>query len=1028
MNTQTWRTLKIGNTIRFLSIFVVLCLLVYYSVWSADRGAQIHGPSRMVAGPENSIYVMVDGSLIRASSSGEVLADIKLKREYSVPDPIADLYVEPSGEIILGIANSQKIIRLSPDGRELVAYPFKPFSPPPGYLPYFKFTKNPAAGIFYLSDSHANTLRLFNQEDGEIAVWKRPRDAKEVAGDETGNKDPAATSFFWPNRVDYYQNYLFVVDTNNERVLRLQPDGTLSKTIYPSANERTAFNRPTDLSVNGNTLFVISRTPDGEGGVISAIDMETDKRWRFDLNGAAFVTGGKDKTIVPEDILARENDLLVSDQNLMKIYRFSKEGKYLGVFGQESFLNVLRRTTIKQRFFQWGKPLSILCMIIVLLALWRKSRMQKKGTPHAAEPLTKGASLFQARVNRRTVVLVLLIAISASIALAWSAGVLPKWDVRYAVTPLLFLFPLLHAFFIFAPLLVVLWGSYCVFRKMRKTKRPALIGPIFVICILLLLAVTAMLSVRIPLLPDIITRPLANAMLYLGMGDHDLYIRLSRLGDRTSVPSLIEALRREQQGGLAEHNRNIILSALRSITRNDFGNNYTEWETWWAGNKNKTADDWKISGLDRAGYAVSGYPSRDAVAALIDAMAYAEPVPGAREYLVQNAETLLLKLPAEDVIEVIRNKLNDNSAVNTRIGIARALGALGNQVAVPFLKALLTDEDQIVRSMAVFSLNKIQRALIKAPAGHFVMYEISTGDYARYTELSPDRRYLYFATGFKITKLDLQTGKTVWAYNSQSEIGSELVAREREVLYYGYDGTVNCIDTTRGTLIWRYQSEGTTYRYHSKVVVAGDTAYMGVEHYVRAVDIESGRIKWSAKVLPSSGLITCLAGNVFVATREGQLLKITPGGKELGKVDIGGWPYSLEAYDGLLYVTYKSEPAYLKVFSSEKLELMMNLWIGQRFSSARIVVNETTVVIPENYRLTSFDRKKGVQRWSIEERDLGPISLSETLLATGDELRDPVTGALLHKYNIGRIAHTRLFESMYVVSDYAGKLFVLRLP
>jgi hypothetical protein len=96
-------------------------------------------------------------------------------------------------------------------------------------------------------------------------------------------------------------------------------------------------------------------------------------------------------------------------------------------------------------------------------------------------------------------------------------------------------------------------------------------------------------------------RALLNKALAKDGDPHDVILELTRIGDATSVPPLIEALaklgrvpREGTYGAIDTHFH--CLDALQAITNQDAGRNAEDWRAWYEANKEKT----RSSGLETA--------------------------------------------------------------------------------------------------------------------------------------------------------------------------------------------------------------------------------------------------------------------------------------------------------------------------------------------------------------------------------------------------------------------------------------------
>jgi outer membrane protein assembly factor BamB len=592
------------------------------------------------------------------------------------------------------------------------------------------------------------------------------------------------------------------------------------------------------------------------------------------------------------------------------------------------------------------------------------------------------------------------------------------------------IYPLLMFVFGVGILLLPILGMVILFRGFKKQSGRKYSKPVLAVyaalVILLLLASTSDRIINI--LPDAASRPLSHILISLDMGDSDLYVRLSKNGDKSSIPYLIQALKSESASSDIEDNymADTILKGLRRITGNDMGSSYEDWEKWWDGNKDKTEEQWWLDAVRREGYPVSGYPDTDSIASIVETIGYKDQELYGKEYLLNNAVFLLSSAGPEQVIPVIADKLTGDASGRFKMGAARSLGAIGVE-GIPLLRTLTTADDLNVRNCALFELNRLHRKQMTATPDSNIIHKIDAGYSITYMTGSSDNKSLYFATRADIRRLDLSTGKTMWSFKNSGEAGSELVIHDGKVLFYSFDGMVYCLDASTGSFLWKYQIAGPRPEYHSKITVLGDVAYLGIEDNVWAFEIKSGRVKWTLKGLPRTTLISHSSEHIFVATTKDELLKISKDGKIISRTQIGESPRSLEGDDNMLYVLSFSEPAHFKIYSTGSLSLLHDEPAGKGGILSK-APNGDVIIVSEDKGVRAFDGKSAQLLWSTKEDDYSAFQFIDKYLVVGDELRQPHTGEIVHKYNIPKVRRACLIGENCVLAADKGKLFILRTP
>ncbi|MBI5632891.1 MAG: PQQ-binding-like beta-propeller repeat protein [Nitrospirae bacterium] len=755
-------------------------------------------------------------------------------------------------------------------------------------------------------------------------------------------------------------------------------------------------------------------------------------RLKFDLQSPKLsACFEKNTTIEPEDIMARADDVLVSDQTAMKIFRFSKKGEFLGTFGQE----VTSGPELKRAFYKWTKNISIICMILLLASLLHINRREKKRelAKIVITPTDKPLHFLQRKISLpdgRYILLCLLVIINV---LLWIN--VSSFESGRSIV----IISLLLGLGLPIALLVLLFIALATI--LRAVKKPS--GEKYskrssapVIGIIILLSVAIMSGRIINALPDGIARPLYHVMLSLSMGDYKLYEKLSRIGDVSSVPYLIQALKSEQsneslRGDMSHHP---LLDALSRITGNNPGYKYEDWENWWTANKDKTEQQWRLSAIEKEGYPAANYPGATAIASIIEAIGFKDRVPYGKEYLLNSAGVLLSKCASAEVLSVIENRLQGNISARFKRGASRALGLLGLKECIPFLRILVISDDLSVRSIALSELNKLQTKLLSFAPAINLAHIIDTEENIKYMSAGADKGdndTLFYAISSAVKRLDLKTGKILWSHNTLGELGSELVIAKGKVLFYCFDGMVYCLDSATGHFLWKHQTASPRQGYHSKITVLGDYAIMGAEDNLWAFDIASGRVKWIIRNQPSSEeLITHSADHLFLATGRGEFLKISPEGKVIDTMKAGPFIQALAADNNFAYVITQGKPMHLKIYSAEKMTLLHDEKIGWK-DLPLMTLNAETIIVSGQAGIRAFDRKSAQLLWSeeIERYHAYPkIEPSDKYLAYGDEIRNPRTGEIICKYRVTGNSQSRVIGNNFVMNTSDKKIYIFRLP
>ena len=100
-----------------IAVLLLLVGLLQLSFWADIKSFEVEGPSRMVRGPQDTIYIQIDRKIAKVSSDGEALHVLDLDREASIPEHIADFFVEDDGRLLIARRDSQLLQYYSPEGK-----------------------------------------------------------------------------------------------------------------------------------------------------------------------------------------------------------------------------------------------------------------------------------------------------------------------------------------------------------------------------------------------------------------------------------------------------------------------------------------------------------------------------------------------------------------------------------------------------------------------------------------------------------------------------------------------------------------------------------------------------------------------------------------------------------------------------------------------------------------------------------------------------------------------------------------------
>jgi hypothetical protein len=342
---------RTGGKLFFRNALIVLLVLIglfLMSVWADRKSSEVEGPSRLVRGPHDTIYVQVDRSIAKVSSEGELLSVVDLDTDASVPD-VADFFVEEDGRLLFATRYSRLLQYYSPEGNLLTTCLRMPF-PPAGENSSCNLTKDPSTGILYFADTPRHRIRIFGPDKKEIKSITipsvTPSSLLTGAGREESRLEEVyspETPLQYPQGLSFAGDRLIAADTGNSRIVLFYSDGTLDKIIPVFPLESSYFINPVKADRFGDAIYVVVRGPGFINGKVQSFEFNTGLPRNFRYQGSSD----------PWDVLARRDDVLVADRASLTVMRYAHSGRFLGTFGKPGLQSLYAGSQLKRKTYEW---------------------------------------------------------------------------------------------------------------------------------------------------------------------------------------------------------------------------------------------------------------------------------------------------------------------------------------------------------------------------------------------------------------------------------------------------------------------------------------------------------------------------------------------------------------------------------------------------------------------------------------------------------------------------------------------------
>jgi outer membrane protein assembly factor BamB len=266
-----------------------------------------------------------------------------------------------------------------------------------------------------------------------------------------------------------------------------------------------------------------------------------------------------------------------------------------------------------------------------------------------------------------------------------------------------------------------------------------------------------------------------------------------------------------------------------------------------------------------------------------------------------------------------------------------------------------------------------------------------------------DGNRVYFgSTDGKLYAVSLASGKVIWTYDTQEEVGTTPVVAGGLVLVMTLQDSLVAVDAQTGAWKWHHRrevKEGFTIRGAASVMAAGGLAIGAYsDGAVAALDLATGGVKWERSVAP-----------------EGNFM-------DVDSLRLQGGRLYAAAYSGAIYAL---EP-----------ETGRQIWEVKAPGASRLTLSGGLLLAVTATQLLGIDAREGAVRWTLAFDGVptgSPVILNNGLAAVpnakGLLFVDTSAGHVVRVFNPGTgVSSTPawLGQRVYVLSN-AGDLLALDL-
>lgn len=394
-----------------LAVVVILGVISVVAI-SADKSSDAilyTGPSSLVSDSEKNVYINVGTTIYKLNANGELINETTLKQLGLPESAIMDVQTLRGGNLIVAVSGSGQIYKCDFNNNKCNKFKFSEDR----LSGIVKVFPDEEGGRLYISDSNNHRLLVYDiSGEKKLDSTKDPCGTAQVAGAfASENKDVAkllgldeelkkiedmkiSCPLIFPNNVFIVDNELIVSDTNNHRIVALDPLD-VNKELWSAS---TASDDSSDRRIWPTNVI---KSSDGKLWVINDSDpLKYGDEILLDSNRIPVKRLKLDLKWDPIRMLAREYDVLIASSENFNLISVDLDGNTTRPFGDTRFRDVLKKAKDgAYNYKQWNEfwmwvfifPLILLgIMAVVLESRSKKDAKTKNKTKRNIKPRYSG--------------------------------------------------------------------------------------------------------------------------------------------------------------------------------------------------------------------------------------------------------------------------------------------------------------------------------------------------------------------------------------------------------------------------------------------------------------------------------------------------------------------------------------------------------------------------------------------------------------------------------------------------------------